>query len=66
MPTRFSGGARALDPCGSPLTPPAAAPCPRSADRVTSVLVPASFAAVGVSLLAQGLYHMYTGTGKLE
>lgn len=35
-------------------------------DRVTSVLIPLGLAAVGAVVLTKGLYHMYTGTGKLE
>lgn len=36
------------------------------ADRVTSVLIPLGLTAVGAVVLTKGLYHMYTGTGKLE
>eukprot|EP00890_Picochlorum_soloecismus_P001716 jgi/Picsp_1/2545/NSC_00776-R1_cox viia-like protein len=35
-------------------------------DRVTSVIIPATMAAVAGVYWVQGLYHMYTGTGKLE
>ena len=36
------------------------------ADRVTSLLIPVGMAAVGATILVRGLYHMYTGTGKME
>lgn len=35
-------------------------------DRVTSVLIPLGLSAVGAVVITKGLYHMYTGTGKLE
>lgn len=35
-------------------------------DRVTSVAIPVALSCVGGFLLGKGLYHMYTGTGKLE
>ncbi|KAL0025481.1 hypothetical protein WJX77_004964 [Trebouxia sp. C0004] len=35
-------------------------------DRVTSVMIPLAFTAVGLFVGGKGLYHMYTGTGKLE
>jgi hypothetical protein len=38
----------------------------RRGDRVTSVIIPATMAAVAGVYWVQGLYHMYTGTGKLE
>ena len=35
-------------------------------DRVTSVMIPLALTAVGTFVVGKGLYHMYTGTGKLE
>jgi len=33
---------------------------------VTSVVVPLAFAATGTLLLTKGVYHLTTGTGKLD
>ena len=40
--------------------------CVYRTDRVTSVMIPLAFTAVGLFVGGKGLYHMYTGTGKLE
>lgn len=40
--------------------------CDCRTDRVTSVMIPLAFTAVGLFVGGKGLYHMYTGTGKLE
>ncbi|KAK9868784.1 hypothetical protein WJX84_007265 [Apatococcus fuscideae] len=35
-------------------------------DRITSVIVPCAFAAIGAALLARGLHNLYTGQGRAE
>jgi hypothetical protein len=35
-------------------------------DRLTSVLIPAGLAAIAGIMVTRGLYHLATGTGKLE